>query len=42
MKKVFTDLSTEFFKGKLDSQVEFFKDLGDRIDKSRMQLQRSG
>ena len=35
MKKVFTDLSTEFFK-KTDSQVEFFKDLGDRIDKSRI------
>ena len=35
MKKVFTDLSTEFFK-ETDSQVEFFKDLGDRIDKSRI------
>lgn len=35
MKKVFADLSTEFFEDP-NSQVEFFKDLGDRIDKSRI------
>lgn len=35
MKKVFADLSTKFFKDP-NSQVKFFKDLGDRIEKSRI------
>ena len=35
MKKVFADLSTKFFEDP-NSQVKFFKDLGDRIEKSRI------